>query len=274
MDDLERARLAFATQVVSGIDASDRLRAAFAAVSRETFAGPPPWSIFSGSEYEVRGSSDARLLYQDVLIALAPDRRINNGQPSLHAACLAAVDPQPGESVLHVGAGTGYYTAILAELVGPSGRVIAHEIEGDLAAMAGAALGAWPQVRLLARSGTEGPFDPADVVYVSAGVTHPVAGWLDCLNIGGRLICPMTSADLGGAMLLVTRRSASAFAAGFLMRVGFIPCTGARSDGESQALSRAFAQRDMHAVRSLQRATAPDQSAWMIGEGWWLSTSE
>ena len=92
----------------------------------------PPWSSFSGSGDEVRGSSDPRLLYQDVLIALAPDRRINNGQPSLHAACLAEADPQPGESVLHVGAGTGYYTAILAELVGPSGRVIAHEIEASL----------------------------------------------------------------------------------------------------------------------------------------------
>ena len=40
---------------------------------------------------------------------------------SLHAALIAAAAPQPGEHVLHIGVGVGYYTTILAELVGATG---------------------------------------------------------------------------------------------------------------------------------------------------------
>ena len=55
-------------------------------------------------------SSDPADLYDDVLVAIDRPRGINNGEPALHAAWLAAVDPQPGETVIHVGAGHGYYT--------------------------------------------------------------------------------------------------------------------------------------------------------------------
>ena len=46
---------------------------------------------------------------------------------------LAAADPKPGDHVVHIGIGTGYYTAILAELVGPTGRVTAIEYDASLA---------------------------------------------------------------------------------------------------------------------------------------------
>jgi protein-L-isoaspartate(D-aspartate) O-methyltransferase len=46
------------------------------------------------------------------VIGILPERNLNNGQPSLHAALIAAAAPQPGEHVVHVGAGLGYYTAI------------------------------------------------------------------------------------------------------------------------------------------------------------------
>ena len=50
---------------------------------------------------------------------------------SLHARCLNAVSPQTGEAVLHIGCGTGYYTALLAMLVGRDGHVEAREIVAD-----------------------------------------------------------------------------------------------------------------------------------------------
>jgi hypothetical protein len=53
---------------------------------------------------------------QDVVVALVPEKAINNGQPSLHARCLALLDPLPGESVIHIGSGTGYVDALGAEL--------------------------------------------------------------------------------------------------------------------------------------------------------------
>ena len=52
-------------------------------------------------------------------MALSEASKINNGQPVLHAVGLSALNPQPGEMAVHIGAGTGYYTAILARLVGP-----------------------------------------------------------------------------------------------------------------------------------------------------------
>jgi len=54
----------------------------------------------------------------------------------LHARCLAACNPKRGDSVLHIGAGTGYYTAILAELACPEGEITAYEIATDLADLA------------------------------------------------------------------------------------------------------------------------------------------
>ena len=81
-------------------------------------------------------SSNPADLYEDVLVVIDRLRGINNGEPALHAAWLAAIDPQPGETVIHVGAGTGYYTAMLSRLVGPGGQVEAYEYEADLAAIA------------------------------------------------------------------------------------------------------------------------------------------
>ena len=103
---------------------------AFAAVERERFAGPGPWSIMVvGSGYVKTPDDDPAFLYQDTLLALDPNRGINIGQPSWHALWLDAIDVRQGETVLQVGAGTGYYTAILARLAGRNGRVHAYEID-------------------------------------------------------------------------------------------------------------------------------------------------
>jgi hypothetical protein len=58
---------------------------------------------------------------------------LNNGQPWLHAKLIAAATPRPGEHAVHIGAGLGYYTAILAHMVGESGQVTAIEFDGSLA---------------------------------------------------------------------------------------------------------------------------------------------
>ena len=110
---------------------------------RERHLPPPPWILredrgFGGGE---RGTRDPAALYRDTLVAIDGARGINNGEPSLHALLLAAAAPGAGERAIHVGAGTGYYTAILAELVGPAGRVDAYETEADLAALAAATRG-------------------------------------------------------------------------------------------------------------------------------------
>lgn len=275
MKTIQEHRDFYARFVVGSAGSSDdRLRAAFAQVEREHFLGAGPWPIFAGSGYIPSVCDDPRLLYQDVLVALDAGRGINNGQPSLHALCLAACAPAAGERVVHVGAGTGYYTAILAALVGSAGTVAGYEIEPDLAARARANLGHLPQVRIVAGSGCDAALPPADLIYVSAGATHPPDSWLDALAPGGRLIFPLTPAAGFGCMLLVTRRGPGCYAASVLARVRFIPCIGARDHATGRALAQALDTQSLAAVKSLHRGTTPDRNAWLAGRGWWLSTAE
>jgi protein-L-isoaspartate(D-aspartate) O-methyltransferase len=275
MTDLAAHRRFYAEFIVKSVGANDaRLIEAFARVPREDYLGPGPWPIFIGSGYLPTTSDDASLLYQDVLVGLATERKINNGQPTLHARCIAAGAMAPGETVVHIGAGTGYYTAVLAEMVGDAGRVIAYEIEADLAARAQASLAHYPQVEVHAASASDRALPPCDVIYVCAGATHPLQSWLDALRIDGRLVFPLTPDEGFGCMLLVTRKTASSYAAKALMRVAFIPCIGARDAADSQALTKALAVYSLQGVQSLQRGTAPDASAWCVGSGWWLSSKE
>lgn len=267
-------RQAYARRIVNAAGSSEpRLIDAFAQVPREDYLGPAPWQVFAGDRRRTL-VADACLLYQDALVSLAPDRGINNGQPSLHAGCLAAAAPAPGETVVHVGAGTGYYTAILATLVGPTGRVIAFEIEADLAARAAAYLAHLPQVSVRPASATETPLPNCDVLYVNAGATHPPAVWLDALNVGGRLVFPLTPDEGFGVMLRVTRLTAKGYAAHAIARVAFVACIGARDAAASAALAAALQRQSMHDIRSLRRGTSPDATAWCVGDGWWLSTQE
>lgn len=258
-----------------------RVIAAFAAVPREPFAGPPPWHILAispwgeagrGSGYVVTPDGDPAYLYQDVLVALDPARHINMGEPSLHARCLAALDVRPGETVLHVGAGSGYYSSILAELVGPGGHVHAYEIDPALAARAAANLAPRPNATLHARSGIAPGLPAADAIYVSAGLSEPSAHWLAALRPGGRLLFPMQPPGSSGAMLLV-RREGERWPARFICRAGFIPCVAPRDDDMAERLEEAFAAGTWRDVRRL-RHDAPDESCWVRGDGWWLSTRE
>ena len=266
----------------AGAPKNERLISAFANTSREKYLGPGPWRIYAGGNLLETPSSDPAYLYQDVVVAIAPDRGINNGQPVLHAICLAALAVQPGEAIMHIGAGTGYYTAILAQLAGPDGHVHAYEVEGDLAARAASNLSEFANVTVYPRDATQPPLPSCAVIYVNAGATSPLDVWLDALRPNGRLLFPLTP-DHGsggspghGAMLLVTRNTGSAeiFAARFLSPAMFIPCIGARDDATAAKLAESFKRGDARNVRSLRRHSSPDASSWVAGNNWWLSTAE
>jgi protein-L-isoaspartate(D-aspartate) O-methyltransferase len=279
-------RAFFARHVAALGGAQDpRIEAAFAAVPREPFAGPGPWSIRvagplrggprPGPRYLRTPDDDPAFLYQDVLIALDIERGIHLGVASLHAACLEALAVRSGETVLQVGAGSGYYTAILAELVGPGGRVCGYEIVPDLAERACANLAPWPWVSLVAGSGAGQKLPTADIVYVNAGITQPNWAWLDALAPGGRLLFPLQQLGGRGAMLLVEKpgQGGSAWPARFLFRSRFIACQARQDDQAGRALTAAFERGGWREVRSLRLAGPPDSSCWFDGGPWWLSTA-
>jgi protein-L-isoaspartate(D-aspartate) O-methyltransferase len=251
-----------------------RIVDAFASIRREHFLGKGPWDIPVKDAYLFSETDDPAILYQDILVAIDRKRGVHNGEPTLHAMCIGAALPQPAEVVVHVGAGTGYYTAILAHLVGPQGGVHAYEIDVDLARRAAQNLSEWVAVTVHALSALEAPLPPANLIYVSAGATRVPQIWLDALAIGGRLILPLTSNEGPGCMLLVTRESAAAYAARILSAAFFIPCIGARDDEQSRMLAAALNAGNQDRVRSLRRGNDADSTAWCVGDGWWLSTAE
>jgi protein-L-isoaspartate(D-aspartate) O-methyltransferase len=231
---------------------TDAIVEAFARIRREEFLGPPPWQVGQSqpgnpaAPFSVNPGAGLEDIYQDVVVAIDPARQINNGQPSLHARWLEAVSPQPGESVLHVGCGTGYYTATLAELVGPSGRIVAYEIEADLALRARTCLQGWPNVQAEVGDGSQ-PGGPYDVVYVSAGATHARKEWLSSLNHRGRILLPLT-AHLpmfpgGVGFVICARREEGRWPVRVLGGVGFYDCAGAR-DPMAESQLRKFLRPD------------------------------
>jgi len=280
MTTLETHRLFFAELITAKVGKpNSRLTSAFAATPRERYLGPGPWKIFTGRGYISTPSDDPALLYQDILVALEEERSINNGQPALHALCLAALNVQESETVVHVGAGTGYYTAVLAELIGPAGQVFAYELEPELAHRASATLADLPNVTVYSRSGAEAPLPICDVVYINAGATAPLDTWLDALRPSGRLLFPLTPDGAAGmpgvgGMLLITRVSEKSFDARFISPAMFVPCVGARDEATAKKLAEAFKRGDSSNVRSLRRMTVSDETCWCSGNGWWLSTSE
>ncbi len=273
MDRIQAHRLFYADMITAnaGIPPGSELEAALASTPRERFVGDPPWKIFTRSGYVDAPSDDPAFLYQDVVISLGSQGPFNNGQPTLHAFCLAALAPKKGERVIHIGAGTGYYTTLLAKLVGEAGAVDAYEIEPELAQRAMHNLAEFPNVSVHSRSGAEGPLPACDVLYVNAGATEPLAVWLDALRVNGRLLFPLTAAG-GGATLLVTKLEGGLFTARFLLQAQFVPCIGARDQAMEERLTKAFRNGKWSEVKSLHRNDAADDSCWCAGPGWWLST--
>ena len=274
MNRLDALRRFYARLVTSsaGVD-DERIMEAFAAVERERFTGPGPWQVPVATGYISTETDDPAVLYQDIVVGLVPEKGIHNGEPSLHAKCLAAAAPQSGDTVIHIGAGSGYYTAILAHLVGAAGRVHAFEIEPELARRARQNLADWCCVHELSAVHTR-LLPNADVIYVSAGATHVPPHWLDALKPHGRLVLPLTPTRGLGCMLLISRGDGMSYPARAISPAAFIPCVGANDEGESLRLATALDTRSPDVIRSLRRGVQPDETAWCVGEGWWLSTSD
>jgi protein-L-isoaspartate(D-aspartate) O-methyltransferase len=257
-------------RLAAGLDSS-ALAAAFARVPRERFMGTPPWKIASaeGASMAFLGlggtgylaTDNPKDLYHNVLVAIDPDRHLNNGQPSALARWIDALELTAGERVYHLGCGVGYYTAIMAEVVGPEGTVTASEVDEGLAARARENLAAYPSVSVQVGDGAA--FDPGecDAIFINAGVTHPHSLWLDRMSRRGRLVLPLTvsmdSTNAGTGVIAKITRGEHGFYARVVTAVGIYSCTSVRDQEMNAALGKAFATKELFKVKSVR--TDPHQ---------------
>lgn len=250
--------------------ASDkRVRSAFAAVPREAFLPPGPWITTQGGGYSKTPDADPARVYTDHLFALDAKKGINNGQPSLHASWMAAVAPQPGETVMQAGAGMGYYTAILSKLVSPDGHVLAYELEPALAEAARRNLRNYPGVTVITGDATTADMAPSDVIYVNAGVIAPPVAWLHALKPNGRMIFPWRPTEDVGLTILVTRLG-DRFKAQSLGSAWFIPCVGASSPTHCLKVPTPGGARSVASIW-LTEDRPPDGTAVAVYTSVWFS---
>jgi len=187
---------------------------------------------------------------------------------------------QVGEHVVHAGCGTGYYTALIAQMVTASGRVTAIEFAPELADRARSNLRRYSQVEVIIGDATKYDPGPADAIFVNAGPTHPCRLWIDSLKMSGRLVFPMirwpeVNAGDGvagwGVMMRVERRH-SGYAARWLSHCAFFPCFGAIDREADRRLGDALARFTLPDARSLRREEhRPDESCLLHGNGYCFS---
>jgi protein-L-isoaspartate(D-aspartate) O-methyltransferase len=264
---LEGCRRFYADEIrfAAGIK-SPVLIEAFARVPRENFLGPGPWELGSPdalamsavgpTQMSYTTINDPRDLYHNVVIALDKANDVNNGQPSALARWISALDLKPGARVYHLGCGVGYYTAIMAAVVGSKGTVVCSEVNPQLADRAEQNLRSYANVTVHAGDGAA--FDPGmcDAIFINAGVTHPHPLWLDRLNESGNLVVPITMTikpAIGVGIMANIIRKDGRYSAQIVSTVGIYSCTSVRDPQRESLVKSALTTGALMKMKSVRR---------------------
>ena len=166
------------------------------------------------SQLRARGISDQRVLdamarvprhefalastrdqaYEDHPLPIGEGQTIS--QPYIVALMLQVLTLVPADRVLEVGTGSGYLTALLAELVAQVVSVERHAVLAESARMLLIGMG-YSNVKVVVGDGSLGyPEDaPYDAIIVSAAAPEVPSALLAQLREGGRMIIPVGSDD-------------------------------------------------------------------------------
>jgi len=119
-------------------------------------------------------------------------------QPLTVAFMLELLQPQPGEKILDIGAGSGWQTALLAYCVQPNGKVIAIELIPELAEFGRKNVAKYNYIKkgiveFICGDGSRGleKEAPFDKIIAAASAKELPKEWREQLKIGGRIVAPI-----------------------------------------------------------------------------------
>ena len=247
---------------------------ALATVPRERFLPPGPWTIRGEADFQAPArqtrDADPRHLYHNVAVAIDPSRLLFNGAPGLLATAIDALALDRGRRALHIGTGTGYYTALIAHIVGEAGRVVGLEVDDALARQARTNLAAQPWIDVRHADGTGHLDGPFDAMLVNAGVTHLQATWLEALADGGRIVFPLTATTpamttIGKGFLVLASRTSDrhTMTARIITFVAIYSGLGLRDEALNAQLGAAMTQSPYPPVKRIRLDPHdPSASCW------------
>jgi protein-L-isoaspartate(D-aspartate) O-methyltransferase len=163
--------------------------------------------------------------YDDSALPISEAQTIS--QPYVVALMLEAIAPLATHRVLEIGTGSGYGTAVLAEVVA---EVYTVERLATLAAAARARLAGlgYRNVHVLEGDGTLGwpEHAPYDGIVVTAGAPEVPAPLLPQLKVGAHLVIPVGPTPRSQELVRVTRRASDEYPREWLGPVAFVPLIG------------------------------------------------
>ena len=178
--------------VKNGVIVSESIRRAFTKIDRAHFV---PGDVID-------------LAYEDTALPIGEGQTIS--QPYTVAFLLELLSPRVGDHILDVGSGSGWQTALLAEIVGTKGQVYAIELIRNIYEFGKGNLEKYPEllerVKLYCQNAESGLLKEAEVaggfdgVIVAAEVTEVPKVWRAQLKVGGKLVYPQ-----GGSLYKETK---------------------------------------------------------------------
>jgi protein-L-isoaspartate(D-aspartate) O-methyltransferase len=182
---------------------------AFLAVPREKFVSP---------EYE-------HLAYGDHPLPIEAGQTIS--QPYIVALMIQAAGIESGDTVLEVGAGSGYAAAVISCI---AGKVIAIERQHDLVEVASERLErlGYDNVTIVEGDGTKGCRDhaPFDAILAAASGSHVPRPLIEQLAPNGRIVMPVGDPGWVQELIKVTKEEDGILKQENLGGVRFVPLIG------------------------------------------------
>lgn len=121
-------------------------------------------------------------------------------QPLVVAFMIELLEPKEGEKILDVGSGSGWTTALLAEIVGKKGKVIALEVVSELKEFGEKNVAKYSFIKegraeFVCADATKGfsKEAPFDKILASAAAMKLPPAWKKQLKVGGKIVLPINS---------------------------------------------------------------------------------